>query len=128
MAQEKQHWWRSWAFSSCSDVRAEEALRHPDDCSKLSWEQHTFLGISGDGSYHAYVFSVPTPDPVCVTEDLPLLAEGLALHPLFLLSSQPSICTLLHKFNLNQMEKKGHIKNHGMAFGFARCKKGCKGL
>lgn len=53
---------------------------------------------------------VPASAPVCVTEYLPLIAEGLALHPLFLLPSQPSMCTLLHKFNLNQMEKKGCIK------------------
>lgn len=66
--------------------------------------------ISGDESCHAYVFSVPASAPACVTEYLPLIAQGLALHPLFLLSSQPGICTLLHKFNVNQMEKKGHIK------------------
>lgn len=64
------------------------------------------MGISGDGNYHAYVFSAPASAPVCGTEYVPLIAEGLALHPLFLLSSQPSICTLLHKLNLNQMEKK----------------------
>lgn len=80
-------WWRNWALSICSDFRAEEALSHPDDCSEVSWEQHTFVGISGDGSYYAYVFSVPISAPVCVTECLPLPAEGLELHPLFLLSS-----------------------------------------
>lgn len=121
-------WGRNWALSICSDFRAEEALSHADDCSEVSWEQHTFVGISGDGSYHAYVFSAPALAPVCLTECLSLLAEGLARHSLFLLSSQPSICTLLHKLNLNQIQKKAHIKNHGMAFGFARCNKGCKGL
>lgn len=91
-------------------ISAGEALSHCDNCSTVSWEQHTSVGISGDGSYHALCSPVPASAPVCVTEYLPLIAEGLALHPLFLLPSQPSMCTLLHKFNLNQMEKKGCIK------------------
>lgn len=103
-------WQRNWAFNICSHFRAEEALCHGEDCSKVSQEQHTSMGISGDGSYHACVFSVPASAPVRVTEYLPLIAERLALHPLFLLSCQPRICTLLHKFNLDQMEKKRHIK------------------
>lgn len=103
-------WWRNWAFNICSHFRAEEALHQREDCSKVSWEQHTSIGSLGDGSYHAYVLSAPASAPVCVTEYLPLIAEGLALHLLSLLICQPSICTLLHKFNLNQTEKKGHIK------------------
>lgn len=102
--------WKNWAFNICSHFRAEEALHHREDCSKISWEQHPSMGISGDGSYHAYVFSLPPSAPVHVTEYLPLIAEGLAHHPLFLLFCQPTICTLVHKFNLNQIEKKGHIK------------------
>lgn len=103
-------------------------LSHGENCSKVSWEQHTPMGISGDGNYHAYVFSVPASAPVCGTEYVPLIAEGLALHPLFLLSFQPSICTLLHKLNLNQMEKKRTLQSHRVVFGFTRCNKRCKGL
>lgn len=87
--------------STSAQISEQEALSHYVDCSRISWEQHTSAEISGEGSYHTHVFSslVAAWAPVCVTEALPPISQGLAFHPLLLLPSQPTICTLLHKFN-----------------------------
>lgn len=71
---------------------------------------------------------VPARAPVCVTESLPLISQGLVFCPFLLLPSQPTMCTLLTKFKLNKMGKKDILKGHLMAFSFVRCDKGCNGL